>query len=423
MTTRLVRMFCASRYRESDETLTIDDLIALLVCIEMSRRAGGIGQRVWLSITECSRYLWKAHSGKSNQLFQQSLARLHQSVVEGSAEQWRFLSEHSVKANSQSKSVHLIQVDPRVMSFFPNDVSIDVIGMAQQTSNLARWLWFFYSVQQRMGDVSVQDLHAMCKAHDPLPKFRARLRKSIAELTSSTTVERPGIGERKIPAFFEQQSGITNQDKVRVVLKHPSVKDMLQLGPQTCVDAKVARLNASTTDDQHEEATSRRRVFVVTTSSTVSDGYIDFHSRLARFGNAIDGVVRMKPAKRDQDNTRHLAGAILKLIETHNPGRNDIVAIVRGGGPDEQFTMFDAQVSIDAILALRNRGVFVIAGVGHTRHAWAIDAHVDHAAPVPFAAAEYVNRLLDLANNRPTIEPKRRIFPVRAPVQRHPAVA
>ncbi|WP_396329427.1 plasmid replication initiator TrfA [Burkholderia anthina] len=313
---------------------------------------------------------------------------------------------------------HWVRIDPLIVQAFANTPWMHNLGhQAALSTMLNKWLLDFCCSDPRKSmTVDLDTLRELSgSTRYEMRNFRMRVKRAVAQLSAPIAV----VGrDDPIPPILSKAE-FTARGALHIVkTKGVGERD------DRLVDAGIAELKQeSTTSGCETPFTTRRRVFVVTTSSTVSDGFIDFQSRLARFGNTLDGVVRMKPAKRDQDNTRHLAGAILKLIETHNPGRNDIVAIVRGGGPDEQFTMFDAEVSIDAILALRNRGVYVIAGVGHTRHTWAIDAHVNHAAAVPFAAADYVNGLLDKAKNRPAIVLKRKVFPTRAPVQRHPALA
>lgn len=402
-----------------DGALNMDDLIVLLVCMVMSRKAGGIGERVALSLNECNRYLWKSKSGTNNARFVRSLKRLHQGYIQISSggslvERRRLLADLSIDSDALTSGVRMIRVDPQVASWmFDADDMIDVVGMAQQ-AQFPRWLWWYYSTRDVKRKISVIELQGMSgSSHLPLFKFRAKLRDALKALTTATTIVNEAGEKRTIPPLFAPGATITKDDRLHVVLTEKSI-------PDTAVDAGVARMKRMKKSRPDDDAPppilvppSRRRVFVVTTSSVVSDGFIDFQTRLARFGNAIDGVVRMKPAKKDQDNTRHLARAILQLAEEHKPGTNDIVAIVRGGGDADQFTMFNAPVSIDAIEALRNNGVFVIAGVGHTKDHWDIHAHVDHAAEVPFAAAEFVNRLIDLEKNRPTIAPKRPVFPHR----------
>lgn len=399
-----------------------DDAEIWQMALRSVRQDSNDGTRARVTWNQWCRALRRPEShGSTNSAIKRSLERLRSTIITVRApgeEGFRFHMVKEVWKDDSDASWISIDADLGLM------LDCDALDSTLEhrtalASQLARWLHAYCVCGSRKTEtVDIDKLRVMCGAeHYPLRVFKDRLKKAIKELTLETKV----VGsDEAIPPVLTGQTKV-EKATVHLVTSKQAIDEPIS---QKLVDAGVARLmHTIDLDAPALPFNARRRVFVVTTSSTVSDGYIDFQSRMARFGNTIDGVVRMKPAKRDQDNTRHLAGAILKLIETHNPGRNDIVAIVRGGGPDEQFTMFDAEVSIDAILALRNKGVYVIAGVGHTRHAWAIDAHVDHAAPVPFAAAEYVNRLLDLANNRPAIEPKRRIFPVRSAVQRHPALA
>ncbi|HDR8994499.1 TPA: hypothetical protein QDB01_000376 [Burkholderia vietnamiensis] len=399
-----------------------DDANIWQMALRSVRQDGTDGATARVTWNQWCRALGRPEShGGTNAAIKRSLDRLRSATITVRVGQEAFRFRMVKEFWKDDNDTSWISVDPVLVKMLDCEALDSTLEhRTALVSQLARWLHAYCVCGTRKTEtMDIDKLRVMCGAeHYPRHVFKDRLKKAIKALTVEIKVEGR---DTAIPPVLSAQTRV-EKATVHFVMSRQAIDDQIS---HKRLDAGVARLTHAGLEQDAPAIpfNARRRVFVVTTSSTVSDGYIDFHSRLARFGNAIDGVVRMKPAKRDQDNTRHLAGAILKLIETHNPGRNDIVAIVRGGGPDEQFTMFDAQVSIDAILALRNRGVFVIAGVGHTRHAWAIDAHVDHAAPVPFAAAEYVNRLLDLANNRPAIEPKRRIFPVRAPVQRHPAVA
>ncbi|SDG92474.1 hypothetical protein SAMN05216466_10672 [Paraburkholderia phenazinium] len=139
------------------------------------------------------------------------------------------------------------------------------------------------------------------------------------------------------------------------------------------------------------------RVFCVTTAAITSDGFLDFRKRLSRGGYSITDTIRMKPAKEGTDTRGHLPEALDHLSVLY-PNKGDIVAIVRGGGDTKngQFDTYNAPESVAALEALRQRGVFVVVGVGHSAdNHWAIHRSCDHVCDVPYHAGEVVAHLLD----------------------------
>ncbi len=139
------------------------------------------------------------------------------------------------------------------------------------------------------------------------------------------------------------------------------------------------------------------RVFCVTTAAINSDGFLDFKKRLGRGGYAINDTIRMKAAKEGVDARGHLAEALDRLDALY-PNKGDIVAVVRGGGDvrNGQFDTYNAPESVAALEALRERGVFVVVGVGHSANDdWAIHRACDHVCDVPYHAGEVVAALLD----------------------------
>jgi hypothetical protein len=105
----------------------------------------------------------------------------------------------------------------------------------------------------------------------------------------------------------------------------------------------------------------------------------------------------MKAAKEGVDASGHLAEALDRLDALY-PNKGDIVAVVRGGGDvkNGQFDTYNAPESVAALEALRERGVFVVVGVGHSANDdWAIHRACDHVCDVPYHAGEVVAHLLD----------------------------
>ncbi|HDR9280190.1 TPA: hypothetical protein QDB45_001712 [Burkholderia vietnamiensis] len=366
----------------------------------------------------------------TNEAIKNGLARMRLTAISvldtESAAEYRALM---VEDFGKDDSGYWVRMDPRIVRAFAKTTWMhDVRHRCALNTFFAKWFFDFLASDSRTKmSMNLNTLREASGAQHYEPgKFRRLVKNAVEQLIEPVTVK--GTNETLPPILLEAK--LTEGDVLHIVkakrqvVKPRPVEDIVretwtQKQPMEVTGSHPTTVAPKVTDRATD---GRRGVFVVTTAASVSDGMIDFQSRLARFGNRIDGVVRMKPAKKDQDNTRHLAGAIMTLIDTYHPQRGDIVAIVRGGGADEQFTMFNAPASIDAIETLRNAGVFVIAGVGHTKDRWAIDAHLDYVAEVPFAAAEFVNRQLQLANNRPRIVPQRSHFPKRGSVNRHPAV-
>ncbi|WP_175877296.1 TraM recognition domain-containing protein [Burkholderia sp. BCC0097] len=159
--------------------------------------------------------------------------------------------------------------------------------------------------------------------------------------------------------------------------------------------APVAPIEETRVPQSTDEITGR--VFCVTTAAINSDGFLDFKKRLTRGGHTITDTVRMKAAKEGIDASGHLAEALDRLDALY-PNKGDIVAVVRGGGDvkNGQFDTYNAPESVAALEALRERGVFVVVGVGHSANDdWAIHRACDHVCDVPYHAGEVVAHLLD----------------------------
>ncbi|HDR8943087.1 TPA: hypothetical protein QDB15_000015 [Burkholderia vietnamiensis] len=157
----------------------------------------------------------------------------------------------------------------------------------------------------------------------------------------------------------------------------------------------VAPIEETRVPQSTDEITGR--VFCVTTAAIHSDGFLDFKKRLSRGGHAITETVRMKAAKEGVDARGHLSEALDRLDVLY-PNKGDIVAVVRGGGDvkNGQFDTYNAPESVAALEALRERGVFVVVGVGHSANDdWAIHRACDHVCDVPYHAGEVVSHLLD----------------------------
>ncbi|UEC01961.1 hypothetical protein [Burkholderia vietnamiensis] len=393
----------ADRYAvmfEGVDGLHVDDLVVLLLCVAVRRKEGrSDGFYFKLMMEKCHEWIGPVSGWLNDDIIHQTLFRLDTSKVtielDGLADRLTLAHCDRLSEYSDDPSARLgFLLDTASENLLVDDLArVDLVRLVNLRSDLAKWLHVYLVCRRGKAenDMPLEELRQLSGYGDlPADVFRRDLDVAITELQTERAIERDGQTIVTIPPQFPKGMAVAND------VLHLELELMAQ-------DARP------------------RHVFVVTTFAAVSDGFIDFHKCLAKYGNAIDGVVRMKPAKRDRDNTRHLAEAIETLTDTYDLGPNDIVAIVRGGGPEEQFTMFQSTASIAAVMGLRQQGVHVVSGVGHTKDQWAIDKHVDYAAEVPFAAGQYVNALLDKAKNRPVIAPKRRVFPVRGAPNRAPA--
>lgn len=130
------------------------------------------------------------------------------------------------------------------------------------------------------------------------------------------------------------------------------------------------------------------RVVVITTA-TKHHGYTDFATRLKFYGCDVDLTIEMPPIGDPQFRLTHALDTYSRQAEA-----GDILAIVRGGGDRATMTMFDEETSVERLERLRNLGVHVVVGVGHTKDTFAIERVATHVATVPFHAAEIVAKVL-----------------------------
>jgi hypothetical protein len=374
---------------EGLDGLHINDYVVMLLCIAVAQRnhAQQVPQRMWkISADLCQEWTGLDQGWLNDEVILQSLQRFESCGLKvriGPVES-DYKLVHWDTSSTQSPYGFAVKAD--TLALFENDLSrVDFDHLLHSKNDLAKWL-SIYLTCRRPKAVNDITTYAICKmsGYGALPEdeFLKDFEVAFAELLSGYESELLAPGET-VPTRFPYEMRIEN-DAIRLDLE----------------------LSAYEANPQ--------RVYVITTAAVMSDGFIDFRSRLEKGGNCIDAVVRMKPAKRDQDNSGLLAEAINVLLETHDVRPRDIVAIIRGGGPEDQFTMYESASSLNALKALRAKGAHIVTGVGHTKDQWEIDHYADFAAPVPFAAAQYVNDLLDKAKNRPAMILNRR-FRKRSP--------
>jgi exonuclease VII large subunit len=108
----------------------------------------------------------------------------------------------------------------------------------------------------------------------------------------------------------------------------------------------------------------------------------DFQHEIVKVADIID--VDYLPV-----NMTH-AGAIAEAIEA---AEGDILAIIRGGGPVEQFSVFEDPRVLNA-LACKN-DVYRVLGLGHTNTMTLLDVVSDFAAKTPSLAGSHIREQIE----------------------------
>lgn len=65
-----------------------------------------------------------------------------------------------------------------------------------------------------------------------------------------------------------------------------------------------------------------------------------------------------------------------------------VLALIRGGGPEEQFRVFEEYVVMEALA--HKTGTYRVLGLGHTAHQTLLDAVCDHVAKTPSFAGSHI---------------------------------
>ncbi|PQV53343.1 hypothetical protein [Paraburkholderia sp. BL21I4N1] len=359
---------------ECYEPLTTVDLTVLLLCVvdaqSNSNREAKSTFRGTMSVKKAMSSIGPVPGWLTDDVIRESLDRMGDCVLrfhlDGEKSSLDFVQRDAFVDSEDGYGYVLNRSTVELLSDHVGE--IDFVRMVHLNNAVARWIHATYACGFLGNNLPVRVLRSACGYDEQQANaFRQCLDEAITELQTPRTIEKDG-------------------------------KTIVEIPPQVALDLRIQNdalhFEYAVDVEEHDSATPGR-VFVITTAAEISDGYIDFAARLAKFGNKVDGVVRMAPARKNQDNSLHLLAAISDLMTTYKPRHKDIVAIVRGGGGDRwQYTMYQDVSSVGGINALRNQGAYVVLGVGHTRHQWLIDPYVDYVAEVPFAAAEHVNGVL-----------------------------
>lgn len=120
----------------------------------------------------------------------------------------------------------------------------------------------------------------------------------------------------------------------------------------------------------------RTRLAVVHAAGSQAQVPADFLAEIAPFGAAVN-VARVAVSLSD-------AGAIAQAIAGVEA---DILALIRGGGPDSDFLVFDDRRVVEAFAAFAG---YRVSGLGHSGNTTALDLIADHAARTPAQAGAFV---------------------------------
>lgn len=124
----------------------------------------------------------------------------------------------------------------------------------------------------------------------------------------------------------------------------------------------------------------RTRLAVVHAAGSQAQVPSDFLAEIAPLG-AVVHVARVAVSLSD-------AGAIAQAIAGVEA---DILALIRGGGPDSDFLVFDDRRVVEAFAAFPG---YRVTGLGHSGNTTALDLIADHAArkPVPLWPLRYARK-------------------------------
>jgi exonuclease VII large subunit len=117
-------------------------------------------------------------------------------------------------------------------------------------------------------------------------------------------------------------------------------------------------------------------IAVIHSRSQEAQVYADFCQPL----RAFDSTVSLQPIP-----TNMLSG--LEVTHAIRAANADIIALIRGGGSDEQFSVFEDP---DLLLAWSEKRAYRVAGIGHSGNSTALDLLSDFAATTPAAAGTHI---------------------------------
>ena len=117
-------------------------------------------------------------------------------------------------------------------------------------------------------------------------------------------------------------------------------------------------------------------IAVIHSRSQEAQVYADFCQPL----RAFDSTLSLQPIPANMLSAPELAHA----IRTANA---DIIALIRGGGSDEQFSIFEIP---DLLRAWSEKRAYRVAGIGHSGNSTALDLLSDFAATTPTAAGTHI---------------------------------
>lgn len=88
------------------------------------------------------------------------------------------------------------------------------------------------------------------------------------------------------------------------------------------------------------------------------------------------------------------------IVAAINQSKADVLVIIRGGGPDIDFTVFNDQRVLEA---LANKQSYRVIGIGHSANSTLLDLIADYTAAVPAEAGRHIRdqleKLLRLVNH------------------------
>ncbi|MCY3866648.1 MAG: exodeoxyribonuclease VII large subunit [Chloroflexi bacterium] len=142
-----------------------------------------------------------------------------------------------------------------------------------------------------------------------------------------------------------------------------------------------------------------RRIGIVTSQSSRAIG--DFESAYQSAGErGVLAPVRWKYSLLEGDRAvQSLADAIRSLDEEADV---DLIAVIRGGGRQENFAPLDSYEIARAVLECKT---YIVTGIGHHRDSTLADEMADYAASTPTAAAHYIADLCLKSQPKPASSP------------------
>lgn len=168
--------------------------------------------------------------------------------------------------------------------------------------------------------------------------------------------------------------------KEGVLKQQPTLKKMGSVIAKTMAGKDLALLSKPGLNEE-----TKRTHLTIVTSSEHSEGYHDFLSEVDLTN--IHHELVFVGARED---------AILKHIQNRSFVAGDIICVIRGGGDllHPTFKPFDHHESAVGLRNLREKGVIVVTGVGHSRDRVVIDRAATYAESTPIKAGQRVSALL-----------------------------